>query len=261
MTVTPEQREQFACDGYLEFDLELDHAILDSIIAELADKYGDTGPAINVAYRDGNRIQDAWRINENVKRVARAPKSLALLRHLFGREPLPFQTLNFPKGTEQSAHADAVHFNSMPAKFMCGIWVALEDTDMDNGPLLYYPGSHKFPEADIDAICEKKSDARNILRRLLRRPVMDEDRNAAYQRFVAELIAREHLQPRFATIKKGQAVLWASNLLHGGAIQRDKERSRHSQVTHYFFEGCKYYTPILSTRDQITWRDPHWIID
>jgi hypothetical protein len=55
-------------------------------------------------------------------------------------------------------------------------------------------------------------------------------------------------------------VIWAANLLHGGSLQRNKQRSRHSQVTHYFFEGCKYYTPILSTRDQITWRDPQWIV-
>ena len=260
MTATTAQREQFEREGYLEFDPELDHAMLDRIVDQLSDKYAGSDPAIDVAYRDVNRIQDAWRISEHVKSVARAPKSLALLRDLYGREPLPFQTLNFPKGTEQSAHADAVHFNSMPAKFMCGIWVALEDIDMDNGPLLYYPGSHKFAEADLDAICAKKSGASSFLRRVLRRPVLDEDRSAAYQRYVSQLIEREHLQPRFATIKKGHAVIWAANLLHGGSLQRNKQRSRHSQVTHYFFEGCKYYTPILSTRDQITWRDPQWIV-
>jgi hypothetical protein len=41
------------------------------------------------------------------------------------------------------------------------------------------------------------------------------------------------------------------------------DRSRHSQVTHFFFEGCKYYTPLLSkdtTKDEeIFWRDPTWI--
>ena len=33
----------------------------------------------------------------------------------------------------------------MPEGFMCGVWVALEDMDMENGPLVYYPGSHKLP--------------------------------------------------------------------------------------------------------------------
>jgi len=28
---------------------------------------------------------------------------------------------------------------------MCGVWLALEDIDADNGPLIYYPGSHRGP--------------------------------------------------------------------------------------------------------------------
>ena len=80
-----------------------------------------------------------------------------------------------------------------------------------------------------------------------------------YEEKVAELIEREGLEPRYGTIKKGQALVWASNLLHGGSTQRDRERSRHSQVTHYFFEGCKYYTPMLSEPGKIRWRDPQWI--
>jgi hypothetical protein len=56
-----------------------------------------------------------------------------------------------------------------------------------------------------------------------------------------------------------QAILWASNLLHGGAPQADRSRSRHSQVTHVFFEGCRYYTPMLSDSERTHWRDPTWI--
>jgi ectoine hydroxylase-related dioxygenase (phytanoyl-CoA dioxygenase family) len=29
---------------------------------------------------------------------------------------------------------------------MCGVWIALEDVDERNGPLVYLPGSHKLPE-------------------------------------------------------------------------------------------------------------------
>ncbi|CAN7431630.1 phytanoyl-CoA dioxygenase family protein [Paraburkholderia hospita] len=28
---------------------------------------------------------------------------------------------------------------------MCGVWTALEDIDEECGPLIYYPGSHKWP--------------------------------------------------------------------------------------------------------------------
>lgn len=35
--------------------------------------------------------------------------------------------------------------------------------------------------------------------------------------------------------------------MHGGDPILDKNRSRHSQVTHYFFEDCLYYTPLTSS--------------
>jgi hypothetical protein len=46
--------------------------------------------------------------------------------------------------------------------------------------------------------------------------------------------------------KKGQALIWAANLLHGGARQIDPTLTRWSQVTHYYFENCIYYTPAYS---------------
>lgn len=46
--------------------------------------------------------------------------------------------------------------------------------------------------------------------------------------------------------RKGQALIWAANLLHGGERHLDPDRTRWSQVTHYYFEDCLYYTPLNS---------------
>ena len=43
-------------------------------------------------------------------------------------------------------------------------------------------------------------------------------------------------------------MIWASNLVHGGSPILREGSSRWSQVTHYLFEGCIYYTPMLSNR-------------
>ena len=68
----------------------------------------------------------------------------AITEELFGRKVLALQHLNFPIGTQQPAHFDTMAFQSDPPNYMCGVWVALEDMDMDNGPLIYYPGSYKL---------------------------------------------------------------------------------------------------------------------
>ena len=110
-----------------------------------------------------------------------------MLEELYGREPLPFQTLNFKLGTQQAAHSDALHFNSMPAGFMCGVWVALEDIDMDNGPLVYYPGSHKLPELTMQDI---GAEAR-------------EDEYPKYEQYIRRVIEREGLEARLRHDPKG----------------------------------------------------------
>src|SRR3546814_9022792 len=46
--------------------------------------------------------------------------------------------------------------------------------------------------------------------------------------------------------RKGQALIWCANLLHGGSVQTEPRLTRWSQVTHYYFEDCVYYTPAFS---------------
>ena len=97
-------------------------------------------------FRNNIRIQDLWQYSDSVKELACHPKIMDTLKMLYEREPVPFQTLNFKVGTQQKAHSDTLHFSSLPARYMCGVWVALEDITEDNGPLFYYPGSHRNPE-------------------------------------------------------------------------------------------------------------------
>jgi Phytanoyl-CoA dioxygenase (PhyH) len=241
---TTSQREHFERDGYLVIEEPVaPDTVLDGIVEALADLYGKP-----LHERDGvvyyrNRIQDAWRIDERVKALALAPPILTLLADLYGRRPLPFQTLNFRVGSQQKAHSDALHFNSKPERFMCGVWVALEDVDAANGPLVFYPGSHRLPfQTMADAGLEASSE-----------------QYGGYELHIERLIARERLEPRYGTIAKGQALVWAANLLHGGAPLQDRTRSRHSQVTHYFFEGCRYWAPMVSEGSDIRWREPQWI--
>jgi len=135
----------------------------------------------------GVRVPDAWTVNESVRRIATNPVIIGLLSELYGRPAFPFQTLSFAVGTQQHVHADLVHFCARPLRFMCGVWVALEDIREEAGPLIYYAGSHKWPA------------------------ILPED---------------------------------------VGAPQTDRSLTRHSQVTHYFFQGCAYFTPLTGESRQ-----------
>ena len=171
---------------------------------------------------------------------------LELLQLLYGRRPIPFQTLNFPTGTQQSAHTDVVHFHSMPERFMCGVWVAFEDMDENNGPLEYFPGSHRLPiyyNHDLGVPAATMSD-----------PYVHYHR---FEEMWLKLAEANGLKKERFVAKKGQALIWAANLLHGGSAVLDPESTRHSQVTHYYFEGCSYFTPLLSNpfNGEIAYRD------
>lgn len=184
----------------------------------------------------GLRVQDAWDTVPEVKQLACNSKMLQLLSDLYGRRAFPFQTLNFPVGTQQHFHTDSVHFSSSPERFMAGVWVALEDIDGDNGPLVYYPGSHTLPIFTNEHIgVNPDTQAQNMYGHY---PQYEH----AWERIVEAL----DLKPLYFYAKKGQALIWAANLLHGGAAQKDMNRTRYSQVTHYYFDNCAYYTPMGS---------------
>jgi glycosyltransferase involved in cell wall biosynthesis len=126
------------------------------------------------------------------------------------------------------------------------------DTDVrtsnaDNGPLVYYPGSHQWPIFTNEHIGVPAAPATSPYEH--------------YDEFVAlwkALVGAAKTEPDRFFAKKGQALIWAANLLHGGDVHIDKMRTRWSQVTHYFFEGCSYYTPLMSDPffGEIYFREP-----
>lgn len=224
--VFPEEIEgQFHGSGYLIIDPEIPEHVLDQVRADM-----DARPELKHSDHHGSRWFDGWTKSRAIKSVALAPKVLRVLRQFFGREPLPFQTLNFRIGTEQRLHSDTIHFSSDPPTFMVGVWVALEDMDQFNGPLVYYPYSHTLPVVRMEDVASEAGPKHY----------------AAYEDRIQQVIDSSGLKPHHATIRKGQALIWASNLVHGGSEQLDESRTRYSQVTHYFFEGCQYYMPLNS---------------
>jgi hypothetical protein len=180
------------------------------------------------------RVQDAWRRSKAVRRLATWPRMRTLLASAYGRDPIPFQTLNFHRGSEQALHADTIHFHSVPERFMCGVWIALEDVAPGSGPLVYHPGSHRLPVMTM-----REAGVNHA------RPGPQDYDRCFVPRF-AERISASGLPETRAVLKKGWALVWAANLAHGGSAIETPGSTRRSLVVHNFFDDCVYYTPMTS---------------
>lgn len=211
------------------------HARIERIKDALGPRYGiDFANPESDKTHGECRIQDAWKFDKDVQAIAANATVLDLLGKLYGRRAFPFQTLNFPVGTQQDAHSDSVHFSSLPERFMCGVWLAMEDIGPDAGPLFYYPGSHRWPIM-TNALIGRRGYGSDL-------GSAQDPYGPAWQ----ALVEANNAQVDTFQARKGQALIWCANLLHGGSRQNDPCLTRWSQVTHYYFDDCIYYTPAFS---------------
>jgi hypothetical protein len=102
--------------------------------------------------------------------------------------------------------------------------------------LIYYPGSHWLPQPFAGQVYNEEAAAAVVKR-----------------------LSDAGIGPQTATIKRGQAVIWAASLVHGGAGITDPALTRLSQVTHYYFRGCSYMSPLASDAagGKTFWREPY----
>ena len=200
-------------------------ALCDAVLADVEPLFED-----DAVYR----IQDAWLRSAAVRQLATLPAVVDRLSAVYGRKAFPFQTLNFRKGSQQGLHSDAIHFHAAPPLFMCGVWIALEDVRADAGPLTYVPGSHKLPVMTMRGAGVDNS-----------RPT-DADYARAYVPALAAQLQASGLPQVEVLPKKGEAIVWAANLAHGGAPIANPQATRKSLVVHFYFDGCVYYTPVHS---------------
>jgi phytanoyl-CoA hydroxylase len=82
---------------------------------------------------------------EEIRRLSLDPGLSAILQELLEGAPLLFNTLNLEKGSQQRSHFDTFYMPPRVPGKMLATWIALEATHENNGPLRYFPRSHKIP--------------------------------------------------------------------------------------------------------------------
>jgi len=241
---------KFASDGYLIIDL-IDTGIdFDRIIFDMDKINSSENKKLNPKiyhYNEHPRLIEGWRRSDEIKKLALEQEVFTTLESLYKAKPIAFSTINFTRGTEQPLHSDYFHFGSKPELMLAGVWVALEDIDKDAGPLSIVPGSHLGPIILPEDLGFSKPPTSNL----------EVKKNyTIYEQWVRDYVDNSGLETFTPELKKGQALIWAANLLHGAFGIKNKKLTRYSQVTHYHFEDCDFfYNPNFSSRAKYVHRD------
>ena len=219
-------------DGFCVVDLDIDNLDIDNANADIEEIVSKNKFKTNSAayhYNDSPRIVEGWKFSESIKKIALNTKLNDILNYCYQSDPIPFSTINFLKGTEQPLHSDEFHFGSIPHKYLTGVWIALEDIDPDAGPLSIARGSHKLPLFSFERIGLKIPKSETEFK----------ESYTKYEEWAEEMINENKFEIVTPVLKKGQCLIWLSNVLHGSYEIKNHSLSRKSLVVHFHFSACK----------------------
>lgn len=174
-------------------------------------------------------------------RILKHAGLLDWIRLLTEREPKTLQTIASHKGSQQGVHSDSIHMTTYPLGYLTAAWIAMEDIHPDSGPLVYYPGSHRFPYVFSKDVGISEAD----FRRDGYRPYHER-----YEPYIQQTIAQNRAEPKYFHARKGDVLIWHANLLHGGSVRRDLGKSRKAVVVHFFVKGAFVYHDLAAARSR-----------
>lgn len=216
--------------GFIYLSEYFEPSLIEAINQQIAQGLSDGQVHFNYT---GRKIFNAQQQLETLRQVTHDPVILKLLHYLFGREARHFQTINFLEGSEQRPHSDAIHMSTVPEGYLIGVWVALQDIGPEQGPLLYFPGSHKLPYIyNTDY-----GNSSNLF-------TLDGSANAKYENELETRLKESGLKPSTFQAKAGDVFIWHANLVHGGAPISEPGSPRKSMVSHYFAKDVLCYHEI-----------------
>jgi ectoine hydroxylase-related dioxygenase (phytanoyl-CoA dioxygenase family) len=193
---------------------------------------------LNEFYKFNNRLDRIINLHSRLnifQELFTSNSSLKIMDYLFMKDTCLYTSLFFEVGSTQDTHRDIPLFWTNPAYMYFGTWLALEDVDSENGPLVVYPGSHKLPLFDRNSFLKKIGRNSNDVKDI------DEELWKEYQDFCSQESARKGFVLREVHVKKGDTIIWHPLLVHGGKEIINKSRTRLSFVAHV----TPYNTPVF----------------
>ncbi|MFN8417487.1 MAG: phytanoyl-CoA dioxygenase family protein [Cytophagaceae bacterium] len=169
------------------------------------------------------KIMFAMHHSEYINAIAHDTRITSVMEYILQMPVVPFQTINFMRGSEQKAHSDSIHMTTFPPGYLIAAWIALEDIDEENGPLFYLPGSHQLPYLLNNGYDHGGGKL-----------VLGSEAYEKYEVHLENEIKNTAYKEVSFTAKKGDVLIWHGNLLHGGRPILNPERTRKSMVIHFY---------------------------
>lgn len=164
------------------------------------------------------KLNNLFLRDEAIRSVALSPYLHKVMKTLLSAEPLICNSLNFERGSQQDAHIDSWYMAPPSEDGMVAASISLDVVDESNGPIFFYPGSHKIPPYRF-------SDGRLNM--------IDAEYTACRAYLDEEIESRGLKTVRFSG-QPGDVFIWHGQLIHGGSEIQDFSKTRNSLVVHYW---------------------------
>jgi hypothetical protein len=238
--LTEVQPQETKTDRELFPEKYLDHWANDGIMIleswvypKLLDLYSALRSSLSMERSAKNNYWDGWHYptpfmnHPELRDLALAPEIISVINDLVG-EPMGLNlTLTGWISTQRNWHSDQyLNPRGLWSKYLA-VWIALDDINEDAGPFEFVRGSHKWPVLTQDKLFAHLSP--------------DEQKSPHWPTFTQEHVARcceQEIAKRGAKIepfvpKKGDILIWSSNLIHRGSVPKNKNLLRKSLICHY----------------------------
>jgi phytanoyl-CoA hydroxylase len=169
------------------------------------------------------KTNDLYLNYPDVRGAALDLRMVRVLTELLGDRPVMCHSLNFKRSSQQPVHVDSIYMSPRTPSRLVATWIALEDSRPDAGQLFYYPGSHRIPPFVFAPDGRRASQS-------------PEDQGR-WNEYIHAQIEQRGLTPSTFAARRGDVLIWHSELAHGGQAVTNPEATRRSLVSHFWGEA------------------------
>ena len=224
-----EQLKQWSANGFLHIQQHFSNQQVDEVNKAVDELINQK----HLPVTHDNKVMYGYKHSPVIKQMMQNAVLKQLLSFILDKEVVPFQTLNFVKGSGQRAHSDSIHMTTYPLGYLIAAWIALEDIHAESGPLFYYPGSHQLPYLLNDDFENYSSSLK-----------LGNKQYSDYEDVTDEILQQNHFPKQIFLPKKGDVLIWHANLIHGGMPVVNPALTRKSMVVHYYAKDVIKYHEI-----------------